>query len=157
MGMALHVPAVGDREALLAEAERQCAAVGEVLTPLRRVVLELLLDQPGPTKAYDLLDALKADRSSAKPPTIYRALEFLMRLGFVHRIESLNAFIACDLGHDHGPPVFLICERCSSAAELHADKAFHAVRDAAAERGFQVRRTVIEASGLCAACVAAAA
>jgi Fur family transcriptional regulator, zinc uptake regulator len=140
--------------AALALAEAECAKVGETLTPLRRQVLELLWASRGPAKAYDLLDALKTDRQGAKPPTIYRALEFLVRVGLAHRVESLNAFMACDVGHNHGAAIVFICSNCQGAEEAHAEDALHEVERAAAKSRFQVRRAVIEAVGLCRACQA---
>lgn len=140
----------------MADAQARCAAHGETLTPLRAQVLALLLKQSGPAKAYDLLDALKRDHASAKPPTIYRALDFLVRLGLAHRIESLNAYVACAGDHDHAPAVFLICDTCHSAQELHAHAALDKLSAAAAAIGFAVSRTMVEATGLCAQCQEAA-
>jgi Fur family transcriptional regulator, zinc uptake regulator len=140
----------------LSAAEERCAAHGEALTPLRRQVLSLLLHQTGPAKAYDLLDALKREHAAAKPPTIYRALEFLVRLGLAHRIESLNAYVACAGDHEHAPVVFLICDQCQRATELDAKPALDKLEAAAAKVGFSVSRTVIEANGLCADCRKAA-
>ncbi len=136
----------------LEQAQIQCSKAGESLTPLRRRVLELLLARQGPAKAYDLLDDLKLQQQSAKPPTIYRALEFLVRLGLAHRIESLNAFIACDVGACARSTVFLICEQCGAAVEVDAGHALVDLREAAGRAGFSLRRTVIEAAGRCAAC-----
>src|SRR5690349_12792813 len=79
----------------LARAEAYCVANHERLTAPRRRVLQLLLQAGHPVKAYDLIAAFGEDGSPAKPPTVYRALEFLSRLGFAHRIESLNAYVAC--------------------------------------------------------------
>lgn len=137
---------------LVAEAERRCAEAGETLTPLRRRVLELLIDQPGPAKAYDLLHQLSAQ---AKPPTIYRALDFLVRLGLAHRIESLNAFVSCGVGACARSTIFLICEKCGAAEEFDAGHALVDLADAAKKDGFSIRRTMIEASGVCSSCQAA--
>jgi Fur family zinc uptake transcriptional regulator len=136
-------------------AEEKCARANESLTPLRRRVFELLLDCEGPAKAYDLLDALKDGKGSAKPPTIYRALDFLVRLGLAHRIESMNAFVACDIGACARSTIFLICERCGGSEEIDSGHALADVAEAARQRGFELHRTMIEASGLCAACRAA--
>jgi Fur family zinc uptake transcriptional regulator len=119
---------------------------------LRRRVLELLIDQPGPAKAYDLLHQLSAQ---AKPPTIYRALDFLVRLGLAHRIESLNAFVSCGVGACARSTMFLICEKCGAAEEFDAGHALVDLADAAKQDGFSIRRTMIEASGLCSSCQAA--
>lgn len=129
---------------------------GESLTPLRRRVLEMLLEQPGPAKAYDLLPLLDSDRGHAKPPTIYRALDFLVRMGLAHRIESLNAFVACDVGACARSTIFLICEKCGRAEEFDAGHALVDLSEAANKDGFIIHRTMIEASGLCQICARAA-
>jgi len=150
-----HHHGVADRGEHIAEAERRCVAANESLTPLRRRVLELLLDQHGPAKAYDLLPLLDGVKQ-AKPPTIYRALDFLVRLGLAHRIESLNAFVACDVGACSRSTIFLICERCGGAEEFDAGHALIDLADAAKKDGFSINRTMIEATGVCGACQAAA-
>jgi len=147
-----HVPHVHDRAQHLAQAEAVCVAAGESLTPLRRRVLELLLDEDAPAKAYDLLSKLDTAQGPAKPPTIYRALEFLVRLGLAHRIESLNAFIACEIGACARATIFLICDRCGAAEEFDAGHALVDVREAAQRDGFEIHSTTIEAHGVCRAC-----
>lgn len=149
-----HQHSAADRAAHIAEAERRCAAANETLTPLRRRVFELLFDQHGPAKAYDLLPLLDSEKQ-AKPPTIYRALDFLVRMGLAHRIESLNAFVACDIGSCERNTIFLICERCGGAEEFDAGHALVDLADAAKKDGFSISRTMIEASGVCAQCQAA--
>lgn len=139
----------------MAEAEKRCAAAGESFTPLRRRVLELLMEQHGPAKAYDLLPLIDEDKQ-AKPPTIYRALDFLVRLGLAHRIESLNAFVACDIVACARSTIFLICDGCGAAEEFDAGHALIDLSEAAKRDGFEIRRTMIEASGLCATCQRAA-
>jgi Fur family transcriptional regulator, zinc uptake regulator len=144
-----------ERTEHIAEAERRCAAANESLTPLRRRVLELLIDQHGPAKAYDLLPLIDADKQ-AKPPTVYRALDFLVRMGLAHRIESMNAFVACDVGSCARSTIFLICEKCGGAEEFDAGHALVDLSEAAKKDGFTINRTMIEASGVCGACQAAA-
>lgn len=141
----------GDRAEQIAEAQRRCQAAGENLTPLRQRVLELLIDSHGPAKAYDLLPLLDA-KGQAKPPTIYRALDFLVRMGLAHRVESLNAFVACDVGACARSTIFLICEKCGGAEEFDAGHALVDLSEAAKRDGFAIHRTMIEASGVCAAC-----
>jgi Fur family zinc uptake transcriptional regulator len=145
-----------DRADYIGEAERRCAVAGESLTPLRQRVLELLLDQSGPAKAYDLLPLLGPDKGQAKPPTIYRALDFLVRMGLAHRIESKNAFVACEIGACARSTIFLICEKCGGAEEFDAGHALVDLAEAAKRDGFAIRRTVIEASGVCSTCQRAA-
>lgn len=145
-----------DRARALASADAICAAEGESLTPLRRRVLELLLDAGGPAKAYDLLEGLKTEAGAAKPPTVYRALEFLTRLGLAHKIETLNAFVACDVGACARTTIFLICSTCGRTEESDAGHALVDVGEAAKRQGFAIERTMIEARGLCADCRAPA-
>ncbi|MGE0828258.1 MAG: transcriptional repressor [Hyphomonadaceae bacterium] len=147
-----HAHTAEESARLVAEAERVCREAGEQLTPLRRQVLELLLAQHAPAKAYDLL----AQMGDAKPPTIYRALEFLMKLGLAHRIESINAFVACEVGACARSTIFLICEACGRAEEFDAGHALVDLGEAAKRDGFEIRRTMIEAAGLCADCRKAA-
>lgn len=150
LGPVSHVHA--SRTDQIAAAEAACAAVGETLTPLRRRVFELLLDREGPAKAYDLLDEIKPEHAAAKPPTVYRALDFLVRLGLAHRIESQNAFVACDVGACARSTIFLICEKCGGSVEIDSGHALADVSEAAQKSGFVLKRTVLEAVGLCADC-----
>ncbi|MDP5084333.1 MAG: transcriptional repressor [Yoonia sp.] len=133
----------------LAAADAACAQRSVQLTPIRRRVLEILLENHAAMGAYDVLARLDAEGLGSKPPVAYRALTFLMEQGFVHRIERLNAFIACahpGAAHD---PAFMICRGCGNVAEAQADTAMDKT---AAESGFRVEQTVIEAEGLCPAC-----
>ena len=139
-------PALGQA---LAVAEARCADTQERLTTPRRRVLELLLASDAPQKAYDLIAAFGTGGEPAKPPTVYRALEFLERLGFAYRIESLNAYVPCRLQGGHAA-AFLICDCCGEAAEFEPD--LGAQLAAAEATGYAVRAITIEARGLCAAC-----
>ncbi|MFZ5720726.1 MAG: Fur family transcriptional regulator [Pseudomonadota bacterium] len=133
----------------LGRAEDRCATTQERLTPPRRRVLELLLTADAPLKAYDLIAAYGARGEPAKPPTVYRALEFLERLGFAHRIESLNAYAPCRIEGEH-VAAFLICDCCGEAAEFEPD--FGPQIKAATTAGYEVRTVTLEARGLCAGC-----
>ena len=137
------------RHALTA-AERRCAATDERLTSSRRRVLELLLGSDGPQKAYDLIAAFGEGGEPAKPPTVYRALEFLERLGFAHRIESLNAYVPCRLEGEGHSAAFLICDCCGAAEEFEPD--FAPGLEAAKAKGYAVATVTLEARGLCPAC-----
>ncbi len=143
-----------DRDGLLADAEKRCLEAGESFTPLRRRVLEALIDHKSPAKAYDLMSLIAPGEAPAKPPTIYRTLDFLQRLGLAHRIESVNAFVACGVGACARSTMFLICEQCGSAQEFDAGHALVDLSEAAAQGGFRIKRTMIEASGLCESCAA---
>jgi Fur family transcriptional regulator, zinc uptake regulator len=142
----------GDRLAIeLAGAERRCAVQGQRLTHPRRRALELLLIKGQPMKAYDLIDKFGTDGQSAKPPTVYRALDFLEKQGFIHRIESLNAFVICHHGERAHAAAFLICDCCGASAEIEPIAGQEIV--AIGERtGFFVQALTIEAHGLCKAC-----
>src|SRR5690349_18352817 len=136
----------------LREAMRLCERQGQRFTPIRRRVLELVWSSHQPIGAYAILEKLKREGRSAAPPTAYRALDFLLALGLIHRIESLNAFIGCpEPGAEH-PVQFLICRRCGTTAELDDRKVEAALAKSAAASGFAVERRVIELSGLCRRC-----
>ena len=144
-----------DFTAHLAAATQTCALNGTQLTPLRREVLELILKAHTPLTAYQLLDQLKSTRHSAVPPTIYRALEFLLENRLIHKIERLNAFVACvetHHQHHHADAQFLICKQCGSVQEIEAPAISAALAQAVAAHGFVPSRAVIEVDGLCAAC-----
>lgn len=141
-----------EAEAFLAEAETLVEQKGQKLTRIRRKVLHLLLESDEPAKAYDLLANLDGE-GAAKPPTVYRALEFLQDMGLAHKIESLNAYVACGhTSHAHSA-VFVICDACGSAEELHAVDTSAALADETQSVGFTVRSAVIEAHGTCRKCV----
>lgn len=139
-------------DAALARAERQCMENGVRLTAIRRRVLELIWRGHEPMKAYDLLDLLRSERRSAAPPTVYRALDFLLEEGLVHRIESLNAYVGCGAPNHPHVGQFLICQHCNAVAELNDRDVHRVLTDKAAELGFQVNSQTIEINGLCPGC-----
>ncbi len=139
---------------VIAEVERHCRSRGLRLTPTRRRVLELVLAAEGPVKAYDLLDQLKRERPGAAPPTIYRALEFLLENHFIHRLETLNAFVSCVHPDHQHQGQFLICERCHSVTEVHDPKLTQSLAAVAAAHEFVALRQVLEIYGRCKACPA---
>ncbi len=149
------------REAQLQEAEAACLRRGAKLTPLRRQVLELILEAEAPVGAYALLDRLKAERPGAAPPTVYRALDFLLEHGLVHKVERLNAFIGCaEAGHGHThdhahPHQFLICRRCGATVEITDHAVAEAIAAAARRAGFTAVEATVEIEGLCTRCAAA--
>lgn len=133
----------------LAAADAACVARKVQMTPVRRRTLEILLEAHAALGAYDVLARLDADGFGAKPPVAYRALTFLVDNGFAHRIERLNAFVACAQPGAAHDPAFMICRTCGKVAEGEADTALNA---SAASAGFHIERTVIEAEGLCPGC-----
>jgi Fur family zinc uptake transcriptional regulator len=136
----------------LQAAERVCAAAGAQLTPVRRRTLEILLESHRALGAYDVLARLGAEGFGSQPPVAYRALAFLADQGLVHRIERLNAFVACTHPGAAHDPAFLICRSCHKVAEAEAA----AGGPVAAAGGFRIEQAVIEAQGLCPACQGAA-
>lgn len=136
-------------EAHLSDAEVRLHKVGEKLSPSRRRVLELLLESGQPSKAYDLMAAFQLG-APAKPPTVYRALEFLERQGLVHRIQSLNAYVACNRQGVH-TAAFLICDCCGETAETELSLEA-AIATQVAKTGFIVNGVTVEARGRCARC-----
>ncbi len=146
-----------DAKALrMAQAETLCADAGERMTSSRLRTYELVLEASGPIKAYDVIDRFHPD-GAAKPPTVYRALSFLEQMGLIHRIESLNAFVACDTrghdgkaGHTAG---FLLCECCGQSVEI-AIPNMADIEARAAATHFRINHITLEARGLCGACQA---
>jgi Fur family transcriptional regulator, zinc uptake regulator len=136
----------------LAAAEAVCERSGERLTPLRRQVLELVWGSHKPVGAYAMLDKLKSGGRGAAPPTVYRALEFLLACGLIHRIESLNAYVGCNHPGENHVTQFLICRSCGTAAELDDHRLGEAIGRSAAEHGFNIVSRVIELSGVCSRC-----
>ena len=139
-------------EDALDRAASLCEAQGARLTELRRAVLELVWAGHEATGAYALLDALKKSHPNAAPPTIYRALEFLAAHGLIHRIESLNAYIGCTHPEEPHESQFLICAKCSTAAEIDDPSLSRALSKSASGAGFAVTHQTVELSGLCPSC-----
>lgn len=135
----------------LAEVERRLVDQGERMTAARTRVLELLLSAGEPVKAYDLIARFGTDGAPAKPPTVYRSLEFLERHGLVHRIASISAYVACTSGTDAHAAAFLICDCCGATQEVSATLA-EGLDAAAGAAGYVIERTTIEAHGRCPAC-----
>lgn len=132
--------------------EAACTERGLRLTPLRAQVLGLVAAAGKPVKAYDLLDLMKSESGSTAPPTVYRALDFLLEQGFIHRLASVNAFVGC-----HHPQVrhsvpFLICDDCQNAIELEDTRISELLESQARAVGFGTRAQTLEVHGLCAEC-----
>jgi len=136
----------------LARAEDICAVHGARLTELRRQVFELVWQSHTPVGAYDILERLSAGARKAQPPTVYRALEFLLEQGLIHRIESLNAYIGCAVPGDGHAGQFLICRDCGMAAELVDQRIDAAIDQGAAAAGFSIEHPTVELEGVCAGC-----
>lgn len=136
----------------LATADARCAAEGVQFTPVRRRVLEILLEEHRALGAYDVLDRLREEGLGSQPPVAYRALDFLVKQGFAHRIERLNAFVACTHGEAEHVPAFLICSGCDAIAETVSPNTLGALDEVAKQAGFSVEQVVVEARGTCYSC-----
>ena len=136
----------------IAAAERLCATKGLRFTPLRRRVLELVWLSHKPVGAYALLDKLRSEDLGSAPPTVYRALDFLIENGLIHRIERMNAFVGCSHPGEAHRGFFLICADCGNAEELEAAELGEAIAAGAAKRGFTAREMTLEVTGVCADC-----
>ena len=141
-------------KAFVREVAAACEQRGLRLTEIRLQVLELIAAADKPIKAYDLLDRLKGDRGNAAPPTVYRALDFLLENGFIHKLESINAYASC-----HHPSVahhvpFLICDECESATEICDERVAKLLNDQARALGFRARAQTLEVHGKCKRCAA---
>ncbi|MCW5715196.1 MAG: transcriptional repressor [Bauldia sp.] len=121
--------------------------------PARGPVYGALRSAGAPMTAYQILDAVR-DQGITAPPTVYRALNRLVDEGLAHRVESLNAYVACvHSRHGDAAAIFSICENCGLVAELEATDAVAGLRDAASGRGFRVDRMTAEVRGLCGVCL----
>jgi Fur family zinc uptake transcriptional regulator len=139
--------------ARLARAEAACSRRGVRLTSIRRDVLRLILQADEPVGAYALLDGLRSLTGGGKPPTVYRALEFLLAQGLIHRVERLNAFVGChdEESHQHAAQ-FLICKQCGRVTELEDEAVEAAIGAVARARGFAPARVTVEVDGVCVGC-----
>ena len=139
-------------ETALSRAQLICKKRGARLTPVRRRVLELILSADQPTGAYALLGQLQRGRGKLGPPTVYRALEFLLAHKLIHKVETSSAFIACgDIDHPHESQ-FVICDDCGATEELCDEDIVQSLRRLGEGRGFAVERQIVEARGLCPVC-----
>jgi Fur family zinc uptake transcriptional regulator len=145
---------VGCRNKAIRTAEQLCAERGVRLTPIRRKVLELIWESHRAVKAYDLLDRIKPVERIAKPATVYRALDFLLEQGLIHRVESLNAFIGCSSSERQHEQLLLICVQCHEVEERPGEMVMEAVTRELAQAGFTIHRKAIEIHGVCAHCAA---
>jgi Fur family zinc uptake transcriptional regulator len=147
---------VNDKELshVLERAEALCRERGARLTEQRRTVLRLLCMAEKPMSAYELLDQMRGAIKNPAPPTVYRALDFLLEQGLVHKLESLHAYIGCaHPDHPHASQ-FLICDDCGEVAEVEDPGVAKSLKAAGKAIGFRARRPVVEVLGTCAECAA---
>jgi Fur family transcriptional regulator, zinc uptake regulator len=137
---------------LLSRAERSCEKQGARLTGQRRDILNCVAESHAAVGAYDIIERMASRGTRPAPITIYRALDFLLARGLVHKIESRNAFVACSHAHEGQPAALLICEDCGLVAEMDAPDVFARVDEGVRAQSFTPIRTLIEISGTCGAC-----
>ena len=139
-------------KALLGRADARCAQAGARLTKLRRAVLHAVAGSHRAIGAYDIIESMAKGGHKPAPISVYRALDFLVAQGLVHKIESRNAFVACCHGEHAGDAVLMICEACGVVAEMDAGAELTALNARAERHGFHARHAVTELSGTCGAC-----
>ena len=140
----------------VALAKSICEERGVQMTKLRQQILELLWASGRPAGAYELMEALKLrDSRPVGPPTVYRALEFLMMQGLVSKIESLNAYVPCVHPERDHDCLFFICSGCRSSVELEDSRIGGLLAEDAAALGFVASRRTVEVEGMCARCAEA--
>jgi Fur family zinc uptake transcriptional regulator len=140
------------KQILFNKARSFCEDKGARFTPLRARVYEILLSEDSSIGAYDILDKLKVIEESAKPPTVYRALDFFLELGLVHKVESTNTFKACHHFASSHPVQFLICDNCSDVQEISSKGVKETLESQADQNNFIIKTQTIEAHGLCHKC-----
>ena len=146
-----------NQDQLLQRAERLCEQRGIRFTPTRRQVFRLLAAHGNAISAYDLLAQLQRTEAHAKPPTVYRALDFLIEHGLAHRIGRMNLFVACRHGShgNHGAPsLFLVCPRCNSVTELEDADVASSLYASLAATGHKLDSNEVEISAVCPQCLA---
>ena len=136
----------------IAAAEQLCLSRGAQLTPIRHKVLELILKNHQAVKAYDLLDQIRPLNAAAKPSTVYRALDFLLEQGLIHRVESLNAFVGCHASSTEHDLLLLICTVCHTIEERSAVQVMQSLAEELHSSGFKPQRKTIEIQGICRLC-----
>lgn len=141
------------RMSIIAEAEKYCAARGAKLTEIRRQVLELVLQYPDVIKAYDVLADLQRIRSNAAPPTVYRALDFLVEMGILHRTESLNGFVFCPHFADEHCAIILSCRTCGRIEETRAEAQMQQLRAFCKAQDFELGTEALVLTGYCRECL----
>lgn len=136
----------------LDQASELCRARGQSLTPLRRRVLEIVLNAGRPLGAYDVMEIMAKDRGRVAPPTVYRSLDFLVEQGLVHKVLSVNGFVACSsAARPHDAELF-VCRACGTAVEVARKAMDERIEATAAELGFTIESVVLEVRGLCRDC-----
>ena len=141
-----------DLKQSIKQLETYCQKNNMRFTKPRQSVLALILKADKPITAYELIDRLKKELDNPKPPTIYRALDFLKENAFIHRIESLNAYVSCIEGHRHEGSQFMICDMCQSVEEIHLCHLPPTLDNKLGESKFKINYWNIEVHGVCSNC-----
>lgn len=149
----LHVELSKHQTAIINDIDTVCKKRNVKLTNQRKIVLEIMLKAEKAMSAYDLLDLLKIEEPQAKPPTIYRALDFLLEQGFVHKVESSNSYILCPhFSHPNHISILFICDSCKQILEKNDDQIEQCLKSLAQQNQFKTKHSVIEIHGQCASC-----
>ncbi len=136
----------------LRRAERLCRERQARLTRQRRTVFELVCAADKPLSAYEILDRMRAVTPNPAPPTVYRALDFLLEQGLIHKLETIHAYIGCSHPDKPHASQFLICSDCGKVREIESETIERGVAQAERHTGFITRRPVVELLGSCAQC-----
>lgn len=134
------------------EIEELFAKNSLILTPLRQKILEIIFRDHGAIKAYDILDELRKEGFSDKPPTVYRVLDFLLQNQIVHKLSSINSYIICSHLTKHKDCYFLICNKCETVVECCNKYLSKIIDKTANDNKFNVEKTIVEISGICKSC-----
>jgi len=138
---------------VLERAEVLCQERGVRLTDQRKTVLKLLCESNKPLSAYELLDRMRGILKNPAPPTVYRALDFLLEHGLVHKLESLHAYVGCSHPEHPHSSQFLICDECGEVTEVEDHSVSKSLTAAGKAIGFRPKRPVVEVLGTCAQCL----
>ena len=147
-----------DIKTFINSANVHCEKNGAKLTDLRRQILDLVLQREGVVKAYQILSDLQKTRASAAPPTVYRALDFLVEQGILHRVDALNGYVVCqhlnDAHHHEQANVIMTCRDCGRVDEMIADAGVQVLRQSCLVQGFEMDNQQLLLNGRCAECLA---
>lgn len=139
-------------ESALVQAEALCHSRGSRLTEIRRTVLSLIWASHRPTKAYDVLAELQKQGAGAKPPTVYRALDFLLEQGLIHKLHRLNAYVGCPHPAEDAPCFFMICQKCDTVTDSHDMRFQQMIAHLSNAHHFTPSAMSFEVEGLCQQC-----
>lgn len=137
---------------ILKKAQLFCETYKHRATEPRLAVLSIVAASEKPLGAYDILERLGKTIKNPKPPTVYRAIEFWAEHGFIHRIESINAYVTCEAGHQHRSAQFMVCNDCGRAIEAHVCELPTAFQEQARTHRFLPDTWSLEIRGRCGDC-----